>query len=128
MLKNKILDITNESITQKWPFPKTFGELKKIGLKTYKVECADFKMTYSWEGGQFVKETGLSFEVEGSFTSKAIKHIIDVHNRDKTTFMDFMAQIVKHGCTHYVVEFDNNRVVYYGANSSENHIENVPGF
>lgn len=128
MLKDSILKITTEATANRWPFPKTFGELKKLGLISYTVECANFKMIYKWEGGEFVKETGMSFIVSGQFTSEAIKHEIIAHNRDKTTFMDFMNGIVNHGCTHYIVEFANNRVVYYGANKEENHIEHVPGY
>lgn len=128
MMKEKIIQITSDSISQKWPFPKTYGELKNLGLRTYTVNCSNTQMVYEWDGGKYIKETGMVFHVSGQFTSQAIKHEINVHNRDKTSYMDFMNGIVKNGCTHYVVEFNNNRVVYYGASENEKHIEYVPGY
>ena len=127
-MQNKILEITTKSVQEKWAFPKTFKELKNTGLTTYVIEVPTFKMTYNWNGGSFVKNNPMTFNVTGQFTPEKIKQAIDVHNRDKTTFLDFMNDIATKGCTHYVVEFDNNQVVYYNADESLKHVEKVPGF
>lgn len=128
MLSKEIQRIIVESVKNKLPFVETFKKLKGLGLTHYTVDLNTSDMIYKWNGGMYVRQNMNGFKVEGDFSSRAIKSAIDFHNENKTSFLEFLADIASKGCDHYVVEFDNNRVIYYAKEVAFKHIEPIPGY
>lgn len=126
-MKDKIINITNEGMNLGWTFPQLYAALKEIKVTKYTVEVADFKIIYNWRcGGEYIKESTMSFEIKNQFSAKAIKDIIVEHNKTNGSFVEFIKNIANNGCTHYVVDFKKDHVVYYGKDETEKHIEEVP--
>lgn len=125
-MKEIINNIYKEASERKWHFTRLFSTLKKAGLKKYTVELDRLKTTYFWKDGLWAKDAEGDFRIKGEFTVKAIQDAIAVHNEKKTSYIDFVKDITKKGCTHYVVDFDQKTVTYFGKNSSDKYVEKVP--
>lgn len=125
-LKNVLV----ESKTNEWPFPKTFAELIKVGVTSYHVHFgAQYQSTIHGSFGT-LKEDFLAeyypLTIAKDFSAQGVKNSIIKHIQEKTSYMDFLADIAACGTTHYVVDMAKRIVTYFNEDETQFHIENVP--
>jgi uncharacterized protein YbcV (DUF1398 family) len=118
------------SKSNKWPFPKTFEALIEAGVTSYSVHFgAQFKSIYQGNFGTFQEETLSGYyplTTARIFSAQGVKDSIIKHIQEKTSYVEFLADIAAFGASHYVVDMAKRRVTYFNADETQFHIENVP--
>jgi len=130
LIFDKINDILKQGKDGKIPFPKTFALLKQNGVLSYEVKFINsYSATYYTNYGLFYETPPneyKSLQLSGKFTKEAIKNSIINHIQNKTHFVDFLADIAKCDCSHYVVLMDKNLVRYCSSDGKDYYEEPVP--
>lgn len=127
--KKKIQEISKTSKAERWPFPKTFNALKEVGVEYYDVEISTHQITYHGNKQSFVEPPPPGFQmlnVADVFDAILVKKAIDKHQKEKTSYLDFLKDITKAGVQSYRVDMFKRAVIYKGNNPGEEHIEKVP--
>jgi len=127
--KTKIQEIARVSKTERWPFPKTFDALKNAGVDYYDVDIATHQITYHGSGKSFSEPapTGSPIlQVSERFDKQAVQQVIQKHQKEKTSYQDFLEGIAQAGVRSYRVDMSKRTVAYRGSSPKEEHVEQVP--
>lgn len=126
----KVEEILKQGKDGKRPFPQTFALLKQAGVSFYEVNFIDsYSAVYYGTFGVW-NETPLAeykpLKLSGSFNKEGIKQAIVDHITNKTHFVEFLADIARYDCSHYIVCMEQNVVRYYSSDDKEFQEEKVP--
>jgi len=126
--KTKIQEITKVSKAERWPFPKTFDALKNAEVDYYDVDLAAQQITYYGGGKSFSEPapTGQPLQISNRFDKQAVQQVIQTHQKEKTSYQDFLKGIAQAGVKSYRVDMSKRTVAYRGSNPNEEHVEQVP--
>lgn len=129
MDKLKIEEIARISKIEKWPYPKTFNALKERGVLSYEVTVSNHQITYF--GGQYsfqeqVPEEFQALEITKALNVDLLKKALENTRLKITNYEEFLKEIAQAGVHHYQVDMLKNTVSYFGTNSHESLVENVP--
>lgn len=129
MNNNNIDNILKEAKQNTWPYPKTFEELKKSGVKLYTVNLDNYKAVYTGTFGVWnepIPDGVEKYTISGSFSKEGIRDAIIRHAQKETTFAEFLNDIANCGVSHYKVDMDKRLVTYYSKDESNKYAEEVP--
>lgn len=125
--------ILNAAKQERWPYPKTFGLLETVGVKSYIVKFIDeYDANYYGEGHNLLykekpPEGYRPLQVSEEFFPKGVENAIIKHMRDKTPFTNFLEDIANAGVSHFIVNMDA-RMVSYNDSEDQFYAENVPNW
>lgn len=126
----KLEQILENSKLNKWPYPKTFDALIDAGVTAYSVNFKDqFESIYYGNFGSFQEDTPSGYsplKIAKIFSAQGVKNSIIKHIQEKTSYMEFLADIALQGVSHYLVDMSKRIITYYNPDETEFHIENVP--
>lgn len=125
----QIAAVLQSANQNKWPYPKRFSSLKKIGVITHTVSLVDgFKSTYVHSQGTWVEPTeeNLAFAIASSFDEQALKTALIERAQEKTTYQEFLQAIAAAGVASYIANMKNDTVTYYSFSKDIYYIQAVP--
>jgi uncharacterized protein YbcV (DUF1398 family) len=126
---SKIFAIAKESKEQKWPFPKTFEELKNAGVLSYQVEIENCDRIYTTSAGKVFEAKPEGFQtlkIADSFSKQDIIDSLQRVREKKTDYFGFLKDIAASGVHHYIVNMNDRSVIYFNKTGSQSHKEYVP--
>ncbi|MGE4350099.1 MAG: DUF1398 family protein [Candidatus Berkiella sp.] len=125
-----IQEILTQAKNEKWPYPKTFNALKKMGTESYKVSFINsYKANYVGTFGTIQESAPAEYHAMHAsefFNGSAIKTAIVEHGQGKTSYIEFLEEIAAQGVSHYIVDMFNRTVTYFNKDESHAHVEAVP--
>lgn len=125
----KVVQISQVSKSEKWPYPKTFNSLKEAGVESYKTQVSNHELTYMGGGNTWIEKTISDHNVipvANAFNAAEVAKVIQKHAAEKTSYDKFLQGIAAAGVVCYVVDMVKREISYQGANPGECHIEKVP--
>ncbi len=127
---NKLEQVLANSKLNKWPYPKTFEALIEAGVTSYRVNFKnEYESIFYGNFGTFQEPALPGFhplKIAKAFSAQGVKESIIKHMQEKTSYMEFLADIASQGASHYVVDMSKRKITYLNPDESESHIENVP--
>ena len=104
--KSRIEEISKQSKAERWPFPKTFETMKEAGVDYYDVDVATHQITYHGDDTSFTEDVPgfLNLQVAEHFEKQAVSDAIRHHQKEKTSYNDFLQSIANAGVKFYRVD------------------------
>lgn len=120
---DKIKEITAHRTSS---FIEHFKNLRdKAHVDSYIVDLKNKTRTYHGSDKNFVENITIpSYTFSNLFNELAIKKALSGHQKNQTTYFEFLEEIAQAGVTHYRVDMIKNNVTY--SNDSQAYVENIP--
>lgn len=128
MNKNHIRQISEQSKSEKWPFPKTFETLKSEGVMSYRFDVPTCETVFMGDNGIAYSELlagAERIEIAPTLDADAVAPAIKRHIANHTPFLDFRIEAARAGVEYWEVAMDARTVTYVGVNGDK-HVEQVP--
>ena len=128
MNRKHVEEIGKKSKAERWPFPKTFEELKAAGVASYKFDVATAETTFTGDDGAYFSEVldaAGAVSIAPALDASAVLAAIKRHMMDKTPFLDFRADAARAGVQYWEVDMNARTCAYFGKDGGR-HIEQVP--
>jgi uncharacterized protein YbcV (DUF1398 family) len=128
-VEKKINAIRDKAVKEEWLYSQVFSALKELNMSSYDVEIEKNVHSYVVKGIQIVDhshELKEPLKIASAFNAAMVKEAIKVHQKNKTSFIEFLKGIAEAGCWEYHVDMEERKIFYRGKNKKELHTETVP--
>lgn len=128
MNSKEVKRISEISKHERWPYPKTFQELINAGVTSYRTNVADGRTVYVGEGDQYEEwHESLSppLKISARFQAEAVKRGLKHHQKNQTSYSDFLKDMADAGVHYYDVDMDKRTINYTSSKPGETYVEEI---
>lgn len=122
-----ITECTQLSLAEQITFPEVVERLMGAGVERYIADLVGKKkFSYGVKGESFIGE--LAFEgpeIPASMNAEKVAAAIKNIQQGRIKYREFLARIMRAGCSHYEVFITGRKAIYVGRDGSQ-HIELFP--
>lgn len=125
---DEIEQIRNMAAKEKWGFPRIFAALKAAGVTGYQVDVATHATTFECDTGETILEQaqGHRLTVVDTFIAEQVRAAIEQHQRQATSYEQFLVDIAAAGVASYQVNMQQRTISYYAQNHLAQYVEKIP--
>ncbi|MCE3044948.1 DUF1398 family protein [Legionella sp. 16cNR16C] len=125
-----VLKLIQQAKDEQWPFPQTLSRLRDAGVLYYRVTWEDdYKTVFQLTDDTRIEENNPEFntEIASHYSEQAAKIALNEHQQGKTTYPKWLNEMAKAGVCAYRVDANKRTVTYFGIDSENYFVEEVPG-
>ena len=130
MDRQRVVQISERSKADKWPFPRTFEALKEAEVASYRFDVPTGETLFKASDGSTLVEPlpGVSrVTIAPALDGAAVAAAIQRHTIERTPFLEFRRDAALAGVQSWEVDMRSRTCTYYGLDGGM-HVEPVPPF